>query len=135
MDALRQAIYDTLAADGTLTALLSTYGSAADPTIVDGYFAPEDMELPIIKYSVIADANNDTKTTTMRIIVVDFEITTSTAGDPVTIAERVRTLLHRIAITVSGWTNVVTEVQGPLEGSFDNHTKTALLSVEFTLTC
>jgi hypothetical protein len=135
MDALRQAIYDTLNADGTLTALLSTYGSGGDPTIVDGYYAPEDMELPIIKYSVIADDNNDTKTTTMRIIVVDFEIMTSTADDPVTIAERIRTLLHRVAITVSGWTNLVTEVQGPIEGDFDNFTKTALLSVEFTLTC
>lgn len=135
MDVLRQAIYDTLNADGTLTALLSTYGSAADATIVDGFFPPEDMELPIIKYSVIADANDDSKTTTMRVITVDFEIMTSTADDPVTIAERVRTLLHRVAITVTGWTNIVTEVNGPIEGSFDDHTKTALLSVEFTLTC
>jgi len=133
MDALRQAIFDTLNADGTLTTALATYRTEA--AIVDGYRIPEDMEVPLVQYSIVADTNFDSKSTTMRVITVDFDIITSVNDDPITVAERVRTLLHRVALTVTGWTNIVTEVNGPVEGRFDEHMKTAELTVEFTLTC
>jgi hypothetical protein len=131
MDALRQAIYDALAADGTLTGYLAAYRS--DFAIVDGYEIPMDMETPAILYEVIADTNFDSKTGRVRVIVVDFTIVTGTSDDPVTVAERVRTLFHRVSITVSGWTNIITEVNGPVQGVQDDSTKTANLSIEFTL--
>jgi hypothetical protein len=131
MDALRQAIYDTLAADGTLTSLIASY--RGDYAIVDGYTPPLDMEVPLIHYEIVSDDNFDSKTGRIRIIIADITVMTSTNSDPVTIAERIRTLLHRVAITVSGWTNIITEVNGPVQGVQTESTKTAILSVEFTL--
>lgn len=131
MDALRQAIYDTLAADGTLTGYLAAYRS--DYAIVDGYELPADMESPAILYEVVGDTNADTKNGNMRVVIVDFTIFTGTSDDPVTVAERVRTLFHRVSITVSGWTNIITNVVGPVQGAQDDSTKTANLSIEFTL--
>lgn len=131
MDALRQGIYDALAADGTLTGLLAAYRSGY--AIMDGYKLPADMESPAVLYEVISDTNFDSKTGRIRVIVVDFTIYTGVSGDPVTVAERIRTLLHRVSITVSGWTNIITEVNGPVQGAQDDSTKTASLSVEFTL--
>lgn len=131
MDALRQGIYDALAADGTLTGLLAAY--RGDYAIVDGYLPPMDMEVPLVTYEIISDINTDSKTGRMRVIIVDFTVMTSVNDDPVTVIERVRTLLHRVAITVSGWTNIITEVSGPVQGAQDSSTKTAVISVEFTL--
>ena len=131
MDALRQGIYDTLAADGTLTSALAAY--RGDYAIVDGYNIPQDMETPLVLYEVVGDTNFDSKTGRVRIIVVDFTVITGTSDDPITVAERIRTLLHRVAITVTGWTNIITEVNGPVQVSHDESNKVAQLSVEFTL--
>lgn len=131
MDALRQGIYDTLAGDGTLTGYLASY--RGDYAIVDGYDLPDDMESPAILYEVISDVNSDTKTGNMRVIIVDFTVFTGTTSDPVTICERIRTLFHRQAITVSGWTNIITNVFGPTQGTVNESVKTANLSIEFTL--
>lgn len=131
MDVLRQAIYDKMAADGTLTGLLAAY--RGDYAIVDGYAVPEDMETPLVLYEVVADNNLYTKQGTCRIVNVDFTIFTGTSDDPITVAERIRTLFHRVAITVSGFTNIKTEVTGPVQGVQDDGTKTNFLSIEFTL--
>jgi hypothetical protein len=131
MDALRQGIYDTLVADGTLTSLIAAY--RGDYAITDGYELPADMESPAILYEVISDLNADTKTGNIRVITVDFTIFTGTSDDPVTVAERVRSLFHRQSITVSGWTNIITNVVGPVQGAHDDSIKTANLSIEFTL--
>ncbi len=131
MDALRAGIYSKLAADGTLTGLLSTYRTKF--AIVDGYDIPMDMESPCVQYTVISDNNNDTKTGRVRVIVVDFTVFTTNDGDPIVIAERIRTLFHRVAITVSGWTNIITEVTGPVQVEQDDSVKSSILSIEFTL--
>lgn len=131
MDALRQGIYDVLAGDGILTGYLAAY--RGDYAIVDGYELPADMESPAVLYEVISDLNADTKNGNIRVITVDFTIYTGTSSDPVTVAERVRTLFHRQAITVSGWTNIITNVVGPVQGAHDDSIKTANLSIEFTL--
>lgn len=131
MDALRAGIYSTMAADGTLTGLLATYRT--EFAIVDGYSIPKDMESPCVVYTVVSDLNNDTKTGRVRVIVVDFEVFTTVNSDPITVAERIRTLFHRVAITVSGWTNIITEVTGPIQGEQDDSTKSSFLSIQFTL--
>ena len=131
MDVLRQGIYDVLAGDSTITNNIATYRS--DYAIVDGYELPSDMESPAILYEVISDTNADTKTGSIRVIVVDFTVYTCTSTDPVTIAERIRALFHRQSITVSGWTNIITNVFGPTQGIINENVKTANLSIEFTL--
>lgn len=135
MDVLRQGIYDHLAADGTLTALLATYRTA--PAIFDGYIPGAgditDALVPCILYEVVSSDHNDTKTGEIRRILVNIEASTSVNGDPAVIADRIHTLLHNTAITVTGWTNIITTVSGPIQGVFDTHTRTAVLTVEFVL--
>ena len=131
MDALRQGIYDALAANATLVAALGTYRS--EYAIVDGYDIPIDMSLPAVQYEIISDVNRDTKSGRIRVVSVQFTVMTTTNDDPVTVAELVRAVFHRVAITVSGWTNIITEVNGPIQGAFDSNTKTSILSVDFTL--
>lgn len=131
MDAIRQAIYTKMAADSTLTTALSTYRSTY--AIVDGFNPPDDMQVPFVVYDVMEDRNIYSKTDTLRVVRVDFRIVTSTLSDPTTIAERIRTLFHRVAITVSGWTNIITEVIGPRQIGQTESTKTNLITIEFTL--
>lgn len=135
MDALRQGIYDHLAADGTLTALLGTYRSAT--AIFDGHIPGDgqqtDALLPCVLYEVVSNEHEDTKTGQIRRVLVNVEATTSTTDDPATIADRLHFLFHRTAVTVSGWTNIITSVSGPVQGPTDAHTRTATLTVEFVL--
>lgn len=134
MDALRQGLYDFLAADGTLTALLGTYRSAtAIFDVTPGTEDMNDIEIPCILFEVVANNHFDTKTGQIRQAVVSIECITSTDSDPATIADRVHTLLHRQAITVSGWTNIITDVAGPVRGNYDELERVQILTVTFTL--
>ena len=131
MDALRQGIYDALVASSDVTGAVAAYRGGY--AIVDGFFVPKDMEVPCIAYEVVADRNGDTKTGRVRSISVDISVITSVNSDPAVLAEYVRTVFHRQTITVNGWTNIVTEVTGPIQGEYDIHSKMAVLSVTFTL--
>jgi hypothetical protein len=135
MNELREAIYDLLAADGTLTSALGTYRSA--PAIFDGFIPgnlPQtDAALPLVLYDLVAVNVRDTKSGEIKDIIVNFEVETSAASDPGTVADRIRTLLHGQAVTISGWDNIITIVNGPVTGQFDDEVKVLILTVTFTL--
>ena len=113
---LTEAIYDVLSGDGTLVGLLTTYGGL--PAVFTTDPAPGDAALPyIVSAGHVADAAFDTKTTLGREVWRDVRCYAEADGSAVTveeIAERVRTLLHRQTITVTGFGMVVAECSGPV---------------------
>lgn len=113
---LTQAIYDKLAADGPLTALLATYSGA--PAIFTTDPAPGDAELPyIVSAGAVSQAPWDTKTTRGRDLIRDVRCYAAADGSAAAveaIAERVRALLHRQPLTISGYTWILSDVNGPI---------------------
>ena len=111
-----EAIYDALAGDATLTALLTTYGG--EPAIFTTDPAPGDAELPyIVSAGEVAQTPFDTKTTRGRVAIRDVRCYTGATGSAVvveTIAERVRVLLHRQTLTISDFVCVVADCSGPV---------------------
>ena len=77
---------------------------------------------------------DDSKTTRTLIYIVDFRCFVSRNTDPITLAERVRTVLHRQTITVSGWTNHITSVEGPVEEDFGSDFKSMTLTATIHIT-
>jgi len=114
--AVTEAIYDALAGDGTLTALLTTYGG--EPAIFTTDPAPGDAELPyIVSAGEVAQTPFDTKTTRGRAVVRDVRCYTEASGSAVAveaIAERVRALLHRQTLAISDFECVVADCSGPV---------------------
>lgn len=113
---LTQAIYDTLAEDATLTALLSTYRE--EPAIFTTEPAPGDAEMPyIVTAGEVAQEPFDTKTTLGRDVMRDvrcYAPTNGSAGTVESIAERVRALLHRQSLSITGYGWVLSECSGPI---------------------
>lgn len=116
MDGFTAAIYDRLASDGTLTALLATY--AGEPAVFTTDPAPGDADLPyIVSAGQVSDAAYDTKTTQGREVRRDVRCYASCDGSAATveaIAERVRALLHRHALTIAGYDTWISECSGPI---------------------
>lgn len=115
MSVLTQAIYEVLAADAALTALLGTY--AGEPAIFTTDPAPGDAALPyVVTAGEVAQAPFDTKTTLGRTITRDVRCYTAATGSAVTveaIAERVRFLLHRAPISITDYEWILAECTGP----------------------
>ena len=111
-----EAIYDTLAGDATLTALLTTYGG--EPAIFTTDPAPGDAELPyIVSAGEVAQTPFDTKTTRGRVAIRDVRCYTDATGSAVVveaIAERVRALLHRQTLAISDFECVIADCSGPV---------------------
>lgn len=117
MSILTQAIYDQLAGDPTLVGLLSTYKNL--PAIFTTDPPPGDADLPyIVTAGEVSAAPFDTKTSRGRIMMRDVRCYADADGSAVTveaIAERVRLLLHRQALTIDGHIWVLSEVNsGPI---------------------
>ena len=116
MGAITEAIYDVLAGDATLTALLATYGG--EPAIFTTDPTPGDATLPyIVSAGEVAQTPFDTKTTRGRVAVRDVRCYTDATGSAVVveaIAERVRALLHRQALAISDFECVIAECSGPM---------------------
>lgn len=116
MQALTQALYDKLADDGTLTDLLSTYHG--EPAIFTTEPAPGDAEMPyIVTAGEVAQEPFDTKTTEGRIPTRDVRCYAPAGGSAITVEEiagRVRALLHRQAMSIDGYTWVMSECSGPI---------------------
>ena len=115
MSAVTEAIYDVLAGDATLTAMLSTYGG--EPAIFTTDPAPGDAELPyIVSAGEVAQTPWDTKTTRGRVVMRDVRCYTDATGSAVAveaIAERVRALLHRQTLAISDFECVIADCSGP----------------------
>lgn len=113
---LTEALYDRLTGDATLTALLATY--RGDPAVFTTDPAPGDAEMPyIVSAGEITDTAWDTKTTRGREVFRDVRCYAPADGSAATVeamAERVRALLHRHELAVTGFTTVVAECSGPI---------------------
>ena len=116
MGAITEAIHDVLAGDGTLTAMLATYGG--EPAIFTTDPAPGDATLPyIVSAGEVAQTPFDTKTTRGRVAVRDVRCYTDATGSAVVveaIAERVRALLHRQTLAISDFECVIAGCSGPM---------------------
>lgn len=111
-----QAIADTLIADSTLTVLLTTYKSKPAIFAVDP--APGDATLPYIVVGPIVDnAPKDTKNSLGRTVRIDIRCYAEATGSSAlieTISERVRTVLHRVSLTIFGHAWIGSECNGPI---------------------
>lgn len=104
-------IYNRLANDSTLVALLGTYGLGYGIFTIDP--VPGDAVYPYIVISLVSMTPDDTKQTRGREILWDVRCYTQATGTMATvetIAERVRTLLHRYALAITGYTTIVGEI-------------------------
>lgn len=116
MSILTQAIYDVLAGDAALTALLSTYGG--EPAIFTTDPGPGDASMPyIVTAGEVAQEPFDTKTTRGRAVTRDVRCYTAAGGSAATveaIAERVRALLHRQEVVIADHEWVMAACSGPI---------------------
>ncbi len=123
-----QAIYDKLTGDATLVALLSDYpsGSPSSPGVFTGWPVPPDASRPYIftrgavsitSFDLIADDFGQDIT---RDVTAIADNTGSDAAIE-TIAERIRTLLHRQSLTIPSGDHVMTQcIQGPVVAETDD---------------
>ncbi len=116
MSILTASIYNRLAGDVTLTALLSTYNG--EPAIFTIDPAPGDAALPyIVTAGEASQAPWDTKLTRGRSLVRDVRFYADADGSVILIesmVERGRALLHRQPLTIAGFTWVISDVSGPI---------------------
>jgi len=96
--------------------MLATYQGI--PAIFTTDPVPGDTLLPyIVSAGEITQAPFDTKTTLGRDLIRDVRCYAAADGSPVVIeaiAERVRTLLHRQPLSISGYTWWVSDCGGPI---------------------
>lgn len=113
---LAAAIYDKLAVDGTLAGMLSVYGGG--PAVFTTQPAPGDAVLPyIVTAGDVSHLPFDSKTTLGRDVMRDVRCYTAAEGSVVEVeamAERVRALLHRQALTISGFIWIISDCSGPV---------------------
>ena len=116
MSVLTAAIYDVLANDVTLAGLLAAYGSG--PAIFTTDPVPGNAVLPyVVTAGEVVQAPFDTKTTRGRDLIRDVRCYAEADGSVMVIeaiAERVRALLHRQALTISGFVWMVSDCAGPI---------------------
>ena len=113
---LTAAIDARLRGDATLVAMLADYNGQAALFTTDP--APANAIMPyIVTAGEVSDRAYDTKTTLGRELRRDVRCYAPIAGSVVTIeaiAERVRALLHRQVLSVSGYDVWLAECSGPI---------------------
>jgi hypothetical protein len=113
---ITDALHTRLAADATLAALLSEYGG--EPAIFTTDPAPDDAVLPyIVSAGEVAQSPADTKNSRGREVMRDVRCYAADSGSATTveaIAERVRTLLHRHELAISGGETIIAFCTGPV---------------------
>lgn len=109
MSDFTKAIYDRMANDATLTALLTELGG--NPAIFSGDVIPQDAELPYIVMSgVISRDDNDTKTSSGWVEIRDIRCYDREQASAIrieNIASRVETLFHRFALVIDNHDNAM----------------------------
>lgn len=124
MNMLTRAIYGIMVADGTLTALLATYGG--EPAIFTTDPAPPDATRPyIVTVGAVALLPADTKTTLgidARRDIRCYADADGSAGTVEAIAWRVRELFHRQAVAMDDysvwWCDVTSVVNADEPGVY-----------------
>lgn len=109
LTALQQAVYDRLAADATLSTIAP--GGVYD-------HVPQSTVYPYITLGYAAADNAGTKTEDLREFTFTVNVWSRQRGhkEARTIQERIRTLLHRVALTVS--TGHVIDIEEDFSESF-----------------
>lgn len=134
MSVITAAIHDVLAGDAALVALLATYGGR--PAVFTTDPAPGDANMPyIVTAGDVVQIPWDTKLTRGREVWRDVRCYAAASGSAVTveaIAERVRALLHRQAITIAGFEWVLAECAGPIV-SDEQDVYGRVLTAKFTI--
>ena len=116
MSVLTPGLYDVLAGDSELTALLTTYKGS--PAVFTTHPVPGDAKAPyVVTVGEVVQVPFDTKTSRGRDLIRDVKAYAPADGSPVVveaIIERVRVLLHRREITIAGFEWVISNVTGPI---------------------
>lgn len=108
MNALLTAIHTLLSTDGTLIAKLSKFRGI--PAVFTGADVPAAAITPYVWITVVADEPSDTKNSVGRELLIDVQVwfpDTASVKDLNVAAERIRTLLHRAPLTITGYTNII----------------------------
>jgi hypothetical protein len=113
---LTEALYDRLSTDSTLITLLADYNGG--PAVFTTDPAPGNAHLPyLVSAGEVAQTPFDTKTGRGRRVWRDVRCYAAADGSAATveaIAERVRALLHRQALTVDGFVVLIESCAGPV---------------------
>lgn len=116
MSILTAALYDHLAADGPLVALLAPYDG--NPGIFTQHPVPGDAQAPyVVTVGEVTQLAWDTKTTRGRELIRDVRCYAPADGNVIVIeaiAERVRALLHRQELAIPGFRWIISNVTGPI---------------------
>lgn len=131
MDALRQAIYDTLVADSSITNNLAAYRSAY--AISDGHEIPQDFPTPAVVYDIVSNVRSDTKNTHGFDIIVQIDCVGTINDSMVTLADNVVTLLHDNLITVTGYDTVMAIADGPVSDFSEDGFTTLTVNVRYII--
>ena len=118
MSDISKAFYDTLKDDATLIADLTKF-TANRPSIFTYEPIPKQVVPPyIITAGEFTDEPDlDTKDTEGRVIRRDIRCYQRAEGSAIVverIASRVRTLFHRVDISITGFKTIYVEVSGPV---------------------
>lgn len=116
MNAVTQALYNRMAADAALIALISSYGG--NPAVFTTDPAPGAATLPyVVTAGAAARAPFDTKTTYGVDLRRDIRCYADASGSAAVvdaIAERVYWLFHRQPLVVAGYGTWLTVCSGPI---------------------
>jgi len=136
-----QALFTALNSDGTLTAQLGTVdvGAGAIPSIFNGEMVVEEPEptiFPFIVFSLTEDSydgvkGQDAREVGYEILIAGGEALIYDKETLATIAERIRVLLHKVILSVTGWTMTVALVDGPVYAGFNDQS----VALSMTYTC
>jgi hypothetical protein len=142
MNVLSQSIYNALKADSTLTGLIGTYTGVtpSKPCIFDSDPVPGDAQRPYVMW---AGALHDepfggkVEDSTGREIHLDLKCVVDAPGNSQkldSIAERVRTLLHKNYLTVTGYTDIIAYcIAGPLKAPSDPRLEVRVITFKWIL--
>ena len=113
---LAETFYDRMAGDPTLAAMLAVYEGA--PAVFTTDPAPGDALLPyIVTAGEVVDTPFDTKTTRGRTAWRDVRCYANAGGSAAEVelmAERVRALFHRQAVSITDFEWIWGECSGPV---------------------
>lgn len=125
---LAKAFHDKLSADATLAGLLASYpsGSPSSPAIFTAFPVPVDASRPYIVTSgdVGAASWDHLATITGEDVTRDVYIYADNTGSSATIdtiADRIKSVLHKQSLTIEGHKHVATyRVNGPITAPTDD---------------
>lgn len=116
MSILTQAFHDVLASDPVLAGMLRPYRGL--PGVFTSHPVPGDAVPPyVVTVGEVVQLPFDTKQTRGREAVRDVRAYAPADGNPIVveaIIERVRALLHRRTLSISGFTWTLSNVSGPV---------------------